>query len=66
MTDPSQRKQLAQNIATDLRLSPEQVRAAIDLLEAGNTIPFLARYRKEATHGLDEVAARAIGRCGEG
>lgn len=60
MTDASQRKQLAQNIATDLRLSPEQVRAAIDLLEAGNTIPFLARYRKEATHGLDEVALRAI------
>ena len=53
-------KQLAHNIATDLRLSPEQVRAAIDLLEAGNTIPFLARYRKEATHGLDEVALRAI------
>lgn len=37
-----------------------QIRAAIDLLDAGNTLPFIARYRKEATKGLDERALRAI------
>lgn len=47
-------------IATELALPLGQVRAAIDLLSAGNTIPFIARYRKEATNGLDEVALRAI------
>jgi protein Tex len=37
-----------------------QVRAAVELLDAGNTIPFIARYRKEVTQGLDEMALRAI------
>lgn len=47
-------------IAAELNLPPRHVRAAIDLLSAGNTIPFIARYRKEATSGLDEIALRAI------
>jgi protein Tex len=47
-------------IAQELGLPVPQVRAAIELLEAGNTIPFVARYRKEATQGLDEIALRAI------
>ena len=47
-------------IALTLSISETQVRAAIELLDAGNTIPFIARYRKEATHGLDEMALRAI------
>ena len=47
-------------IAADLGVAAERVRAAIELLEAGNTIPFIARYRKEATQGLDEIALRAI------
>ena len=37
-----------------------RVRAAVELLDAGNTIPFIARYRKEATQGLDEQALRFI------
>ncbi len=37
-----------------------QVRAAVELLDDGNTLPFIARYRKEATHGLDETALRTI------
>jgi len=41
-------------------LPVRQVLAAIELLEAGNTIPFIARYRKEVTQGLDEIALRAI------
>lgn len=47
-------------IAEDLGVAADRVRAAIELLEAGNTIPFIARYRKEATQGLDEIALRAI------
>jgi uncharacterized protein len=47
-------------IAAELPLSPLQIRAAVELLAAGNTVPFIARYRKEATQGLDEVALRAI------
>ncbi len=47
-------------IADELRLPIRQVNAAVDLLNAGNTIPFIARYRKEATGGLDEVKLRAI------
>ena len=54
------RKQFAQAIAVDLQLPVRQVLAAIELLEAGNTIPFIARYRKEVTQGLDEIALRAI------
>ena len=47
-------------IAKELKLSQAQVQAAVDLLNTGNTIPFIARYRKEATGSLDEVALRAI------
>ena len=36
-------------LASEFSLRPEQVRAAVELLDAGNTIPFIARYRKEAT-----------------
>ncbi len=57
-TAESQR--LANDIARSLAISVHQVLATIDLLDAGNTIPFLARYRKEATQGLDEIALRAI------
>jgi len=48
------------SIAALLQLPLGQVKAAMDLLSDGNTIPFIARYRKEATGGLDEVALRAI------
>lgn len=47
-------------IATSLRVATDQVRNAIELLDAGNTIPFIARYRKEATRALDELALRTI------
>ncbi len=47
-------------IAKSLAVEARQVEAAIQLLDAGNTIPFIARYRKEATRGLDEIALRAI------
>jgi uncharacterized protein len=50
----------AQIIAADLQVRPEQVARAIELFDADNTIPFVARYRKEVTGGLDEVQLRDI------
>ena len=52
--------QTVKQIAASLKVSNKQVRATVELLDAGNTIPFIARYRKEATNGLDEQALRAI------
>src|SRR5512137_250720 len=47
-------------IAQELHLSPEQVAATAALLGEGGTVPFIARYRKEATGSLDEVAITAV------
>lgn len=46
--------------AKDLNLSTTQIEGTVRLLEEGNTIPFIARYRKEVTRGLDERQLRAI------
>ena len=51
---------IAQTIATSLGLSTTAVKVAIRLFKDGNTIPFIARYRKEVTDGLDEIALRKI------
>ncbi|WJY68320.1 Tex family protein [Corynebacterium auris] len=51
---------IADTIATELGVSPAQVTAALDLLAAGNTVPFVSRYRKEATGGLDDAQLRHI------
>ncbi len=50
----------AENIAKQLGLRAHQVAAAIELFDEGNTIPFIARYRKEATGTLDEEQLRQI------
>lgn len=50
----------AEKIAAELGLRAPQVHAALELLLAGNTIPFVARYRKEATGELDEVQLRDV------
>ena len=47
-------------LATEFKLRPQQVKAAVDLLDAGNTIPFIARYRKEATGSLDDQVLREM------
>lgn len=47
-------------IARELSLTAGQVRATLKLLDDGNTVPFIARYRKEATQNLDEVQIRAV------
>lgn len=49
-----------QRIASQLSLRPNQVAAAIELLDAGNTLPFIARYRKEITGSLDEDQLRQL------
>lgn len=49
-----------ERVAAALQVKGHQVRAAVELLDEGSTIPFIARYRKEATGGLDELALRAI------
>ena len=51
----------ARSIASELTLRPQQVGAVLELLGEGNTIPFIARYRKEATGELDEVQIRLKG-----
>jgi protein Tex len=49
-----------QQIATQLGIHPQQAAATIELLDQGNTLPFIARYRKEATGGLDEEQIRQL------
>lgn len=52
--------EVQQIISQELSLSITSIQAVIQLLDAGNTIPFIARYRKEATGNLDEVQIKAI------
>ena len=47
-------------IAGELSAAPQQVESTIALLDDGATVPFIARYRKEATGSLDEVAITTI------
>jgi uncharacterized protein len=47
-------------LAKELAVRPDQVSAAVDLLDGGATVPFIARYRKEATGGLDDTQLRTL------
>jgi protein Tex len=47
-------------LAAELAVKPQQVAAAVALLDAGSTVPFIARYRKEATEGLDDAQLRTL------
>ncbi len=51
----------AEQLAQELNLSLKNVQGAIDLIDAGNTIPFIARYRKEATGSMDDQVLRNLG-----
>ncbi len=53
-------EKLQQLISTELNLNPVQVVNTINLLDEGNTVPFIARYRKEQTGSLDEEQIRSI------
>jgi uncharacterized protein len=58
VTDTANR--IALSIATDIAASPAQVIAAVALLDGGATVPFIARYRKEVTGGLDDTQLRNL------
>jgi len=47
-------------LAAEIAANPAQVAAAITLLDAGATVPFISRYRKEATGGLDDAQLRLL------
>ncbi len=47
-------------LAAELSVRPAQIKAAVDLLDGGATVPFIARYRKEATDGLDDTQLRDL------
>ena len=47
-------------LAADLKVRPAQVNAAVELLDGGATVPFIARYRKEATDNLDDIQLREL------
>ena len=51
---------IEQRLAQELSALPQQVSAAIALLDEGSTVPFIARYRKEATGGLDDIQLRLL------
>ena len=51
---------IAQRIADELGVRERQVAAAVELLDSGATVPFIARYRKEATGALDDTQLRAL------
>jgi len=51
---------ITKQLASEFSLAPEQVSATISLIDDGNTIPFIARYRKEATGGIDDVTLRDL------
>jgi protein Tex len=57
---PRLNSRIVQQTARELGLAPKQVESTLTLFGAGATLPFIARYRKEATGGLDEVQLRSV------
>ena len=55
---------IAEQIAQELNVKPIQIKAAISLLDGGATVPFIARYRKEATQSLDDKQGRHLAQRG--
>ncbi|WP_024537948.1 Tex family protein [Comamonas badia] len=53
-------QQILRQIAAEIHASESQVKAAVELLDGGATVPFIARYRKEVTGGLDDAQLRAL------
>ena len=60
MEEQALKKRIAGMIAEELQVKLWQVEAAVDLIDEGNTIPFIARYRKEATGTLDDEQLRTL------
>lgn len=47
----------------EIRVGAHQVKAAVEILDGGGTVPFIARYRKEVTRGLDDIQLRVVKLC---
>lgn len=58
--DPTIAARIAQTIAAEIGCRAQQVSAAVGLIDEGSTVPFIARYRKEATGGLDDTQLRTL------
>ena len=58
--DPVLARRIASTIADEIGAQPAQAQAAIGLLDEGATVPFIARYRKEVTGGMDDIQLRAL------
>ena len=53
-------QKIIRQIASEIKVTEQQVQAAVELLDGGATVPFIARYRKEVTNGLDDVQLREL------
>jgi protein Tex len=53
-------QKIIRQIAAEIKVQVHQVQAAVDLIDGGATVPFIARYRKEATGGLDDIQLREL------
>ncbi|TAM48648.1 MAG: RNA-binding transcriptional accessory protein, partial [Burkholderiaceae bacterium] len=53
-------QKIIRQIASELKVRDDQVLAAVSLLDGGATVPFIARYRKEATGALDDIQLREL------
>ncbi len=51
---------IIQQLADEIKVKPAQITAAVELLDSGATVPFIARYRKEATQSLDDIQLREL------
>ena len=50
-------------LAQEIRVGVHQVKTAVELLDGGATVPFIARYLKEVTGGLDDIQLRVVKLC---
>ena len=53
-------QKIIRQIAAEIKVQEHQVKTAVELLDGGATVPFIARYRKEATGGLDDIQLREL------
>ena len=53
-------QKIIRQIAAEIKVTEQQIKAAVDLLDGGATVPFIARYRKEVTNGLDDIQLREL------
>ena len=57
---PEIMQKIIRQIALEIKVNEQQIKTAVDLLDGGATVPFIARYRKEATGGLDDIQLREL------